>query len=278
MRRSRWLARLGSLLVLLALVVLVTDARADDPESAALFGAATLALKEGRAGDAVASFEALADRGVVDAAASYDRGLAYALRVRIGAESPGDLGRAAHCFEEAHDLARDAKLADDAARALVVVRSEIARRRTQAGLQVEVDPGRSLSRTLAGLLAEDTWAWTAVSASALLAIGLFVRWATREGRSRVTGGIVAGVAAPVLALSAAMTLAARHDRLDLREAIVVTSSARPVDERGLTVAGAAALPEGARVEVVESQGPLTRVRFGTREVWTSASALRDLAR
>jgi hypothetical protein len=281
MRRSTHLARLSPVLVLVALATLAAlaaHARADDPDPAALFTSASTALKEGRAGDAISSLESLADRGVVDAVASYDRGLAYAMRVRIGAELPGDLGRAAHGFEEAHDLTRDAKLADDAARALVVVRSEIARRRTQAGVQVEVDPGRSLSRTLAGLLAEDTWAWAAVTSSALLALGLFVRWATRERRSRVAGGIVAGVAAPALALSAAMTLAARHDRLDLREAVVVSAAARPVDERGLTIVGATALPEGARVEVVESQGSLARVRFGTREVWTTASALRDLAR
>ena len=278
MRRSRRLAALFPLVALVVLVAIAARARADDAAPSALFATATLALKEGRAGDAVAAFEALADQGVVDAVASYDRGLAYAMRVRIGAESPGDLGRAAHGFEEARDLTHDSKLADDAARALVVVRSEIARRRTRAGQPVEVDPGRSLSRTLAGLLAEDTWAWAAVASSALLAIGLFVRWATRERRSRVTGGIVAGVAAPALALSAAMTLAARHDRLDLREAVVVTAAARPIDERGLTIAGAEALPEGARVEVVESQGARARVRFGTRELWTSASALRDLAR
>ncbi len=275
MRRRLHLARLAPLLVLVALA---SPARADDPDPAALFAAGSAALREGRAGDAIASLEALADRGVVDAAASYDRGLAYAMRVRIGAESPGDLGRAAQGFEEAHDLTRDSKLADDAARALVVVRSEIARRRTQAGVQVEVDPGRSLSRTLAGLLAEDTWAWAAVASSALLALGLFVRWATGERRSRVAGGIVAGVAAPALALSAAMTLAARHDRLDLREAVVVTAAARPVDERGLTVVGATSLPEGARVEVLESQGALARVRFGAREVRVPESALRALAR
>src|SRR5579864_4158247 len=56
----------------------------DDPN--ALFGAATAALGEGRATEAIADLEALADRGVVDPVASYDRGLAYAMRVRIGAE------------------------------------------------------------------------------------------------------------------------------------------------------------------------------------------------
>ena len=53
----------------------------DDP--AVLFASAVAALHEGRAGDGVADLEALADRGVVDPVASYDRGLAYAIRGRV---------------------------------------------------------------------------------------------------------------------------------------------------------------------------------------------------
>jgi len=283
MPRTSLIARPLSLVVLAFTLALPGRALAEaaprsEPDPAALFTAATQALHEGRPGDAIASLESLADRGIVDAAASYDRGLAYAMRVRIGAEVPGDLGRAAQGLEEARDLARDARLADDAAKALGVVRSEIARRRARANEPVEVDPGRSLSRALAGLLAEDTWAWAAVAASALLALGLLVRWAAGERRARVTGGIVASVAAPALALSIAMTLAARHDRLDLREAVVVAPAARPVDDRGITVAGATPLPEGARVEVIETQGTLAHVRFGTREAWIAAGVLRELAR
>jgi hypothetical protein len=268
---------LGFLAALLVLLTCTSPARAED-DPAALFAQATQALKEGRAGDAIASFEALADRGVVDPVASYDRGLAYATRVRIGAEVPGDLGRAAHGFEEARDLSRDSRLTEDATHALTVVRSEVARRRTRAGQPVEVDPGRSLTRTVASLLPEDTWAALAVASSALLALGLFVRWLARAHRLRVACGVAAGVAAPALAVSIAMTLAARHDRLGLREAVVVTSSARPIDERGIAVAGATPLPEGARVEVIEARGPWTRVRFGSIEASVTAGTLRDLAR
>ena len=268
---------LASLIALIALLSCAASAYAQD-DPGALFAQGTRALKEGRAGDAIGSFEALADRGVVDPVASYDRGLAYATRVRIGAEVPGDLGRAVHGFEEARDLSRDARLTDDATRALTVVRSEVARRRTRAGQPVEVDPGRSLARTVSSLLAEDTWAALAVGSSALLALGLFVRWLSGSPRLRVACGVASGVAAPMLAVSIAMTLAARHDRLGLREAVVVTSTARPTDERGITLAGASALPEGARVEVVEARGPWTRVRFGAIEASVAAGALRDLAR
>ena len=262
---------------LLCSCLLSRPALADD-EQGALFASATKALHEGRAGDAIASFESLADEGVVDAVASYDRGLAYAMRVRIGAEIPGDLGHAAHGFEEARDLSHDPKVTDDAAQALAVVRGEIARRRVRAGEPVEVDPGRSLARSLAGLLPESVWSFLGAGFSAALAAGLFARWLGRRPRTRIAGGVVASVAAPALALAVGMTLAAHHDRWTLREAVVVAPGARPNDPRGIAVPGAAPLPEGARVEIVEPHGASTRVRFGATEAWISSSTLRELAR
>jgi hypothetical protein len=267
----------AALLVAMLVSVFAGVARADD-DTAALFAAAVASLHDGRAADAIAELEALADRGQVDAVASYDRGLAYAMRVRIGAEVPGDLGRAVHGLEEARDLSRDPRLVDDASHALTVVRSEIARRRTRAGEPVEVDPGRSLARTVAGLLSEDVWALSAAVSSAALALGLFVRWLARAARVHAAGGVLAGVAVPVLAVSLAMTLASRHDRATLREAVVVAAGAKPIDERGFALAGSTPLPEGARVEIVEAHGAWTRVRFGSLDARVASSALRGLAR
>ncbi|MBV9949056.1 MAG: hypothetical protein JOZ69_19565 [Myxococcales bacterium] len=249
--------------------------RAQD-EPSALFSAGAKALREGRPVDAIASLEALADRGVVDAAASYDRGLAYAMRVRIGAEMPGDLGRAAHGFEEARDLARDSGLAADAAGALGAIRSEVARRRMRAGQPMEVDPGRSLARTVAGLLGENGWCAIAALASAALGIGFFVRWLAGGRRLKVAGGMAAGVAFPVLAVAVLMTLGARHDRANLREAVVVSPSARPSDERGFAAAGGVPLPEGARVEVLGTSGSVSRIRFGAVQTWVASNALRPI--
>jgi hypothetical protein len=261
--------------ILVCLVVVCAGAKADESVPA-LFATASTALVEGRAGDAVAAFEALADRGVVDPVASYDRGLAYALRVRVGAEQPGDLGRAAHGFEEARGLSRDPKLVDDASRALTVVRSEVARRRLRGGQPPAVEPGRSFGYTVAGLLSEDSWAVLSALASFVLAAALFVRWLAPRSRLTVSASVMCGVAAPVVLLGAAMTLAVRHDRLGLREGVVV-GPARPLDERGLTVAGDPPLPEGARVELVDAHGGLQRVRFGTVDVWLPAEAIRELA-
>jgi hypothetical protein len=263
--------------VALSILAWSGGARAID-QATDFFTSATTALHEGRPGDAIASFEALADRGVIDAVASYDRGLAYAARVRIGAEMAGDLGRAAHGFEEARELSHDPGLIDDASRALSLIRSEVARRRMRAGDPVEVDPGRSLARTVARLLAEDTWSVIAAGSSAMLAVCLLVRWLARARRVRVFGGVAAGVAAPVLVFSVTMTLAARHDRTRIHEAVVVAANARPSDERGVTVLGAAPLPEGARVEVVDSRGTLSRVRFGVIDAWVASGAVRELTR
>jgi hypothetical protein len=264
--------------VLMALLLgAAHEARGDD-DTGQLFADGAKALHEGRASDAIADFEALADRGLVDAVASFDRGLAYASRIRIGAEVPGDLGRAAHGFEEARDLTRDGKLADDATTALTVVRSEVARRRTLAGQSVEVDPGRSLGRTVADLVSEDTWSAMAAAASATLALGLFLRWLATERRVRVGGGVAAGLAVPAILLAVAMILVSRHDRLALHEAVLVTSGARPSDARGVVLPGATPLPEGARVELVEARGAWARVRFGALDAWVPTTALRDLAR
>jgi hypothetical protein len=282
MSASRGSSAIGGPAVCACVVVLASvlgasgTARSDD--AAALFASGAQALHDGRVGDAIDALEAYADRGIVDPAASYDRALAYAERVRIGAEKAGDLGRAAQGFEEAHELSRDPKLIADAERGLVAVRGEVARRRLRAGQPVEVDPGPSLSRTLAGLLVEDTWAVLALVASAALGLGLFVRWLGRHPRVGVAGGVLAGVAGPVLAFALAMTAAARHDRLSLVEAVIVSSAARPIDERGVTIPGSTAMPEGARVEVVRQEGALTRVRYGALDAWLPAETLRQLAK
>jgi hypothetical protein len=128
------------------------------------------------------------------------------------------------------------------------------------------------------LLPEALWSAMAVALSLSLAAGLFARTWGGRARMRIAGGVVASVAAPALAVAVGMTLAARHDRWSLREAVVVAPGARPTDLRGLVVPGGTPLPEGARVEVVESRGASTRVRFGAIDAWVPSGTLRELAR
>jgi hypothetical protein len=247
-------------------------------DDGALFAQATAALRDGRPGDAIATYESLADHGVVDAAVSFDRGLAYAARVRLGSEVPGDLGHAAHGFEEARELATDPRLADDATRALAIVRGEVAHRRARSGESVPIEHGAPLARAVAHLLSEDAWAGASMGASVMLGLALFARWLASSRRGRIGASVAAGVASLVLALAVAMTLGARHDRRYLSEAVVIVESARPCDERGLAIPNATPLPEAARVEIIDTRPGFTRVRWGPTDAWVASSALRPLAR
>jgi hypothetical protein len=272
--------------ICLVLFLFVAGAAQGQPASPAvaetsdesLFEAATQALHDGRPSDATADLEALGDRGVVDAAVSFDRGLAYAERIRAGGEQPGDLGRAAQGFEEARTLSPNNALAVDASRALALVRAEVARRRARAGEPVELEPGASLGRTIVHALPEDAWSVAATATSAVLGIALFVRWLVRGRRGRIGGTLVAVIAAPVLVLTALAAAVARDNRLHLREGVLVSASARPSDERGIVRSGATPLPEAARVEIVEAKPGWTRVRWGALDAWVPSPAVRPLAR
>jgi hypothetical protein len=261
----------------LAVAFVSSPARATG-ETDALFTSGTAALADGRPGDAIADLEALADRGVVDTAASFDRGLAYANRVRIGAEQPGDLGRAAHGFAEARDLTRDPAIARDAGNALILLRSEVARRRARAGDPIELETGVTLGRAIIELLPENAWAGLAIAASLALGIGLFARGAVSDRRQKVAATVVAAIAAPLLVGSAVLTLGARSERLHLVEGIVVAATARPADDQGIAISGAAQLPEAARVEILGDRPGWVRVRRGNQLAWLPSQAVRVLAR
>ncbi|HEY1955807.1 MAG TPA: hypothetical protein VGH28_09340 [Polyangiaceae bacterium] len=250
---------------------------AEEPsETKKLFDDGVHALQQERPNEAIASFEALADRGVVDATASYDRGLAYALRVHMNAEQPGDLGRAAHGFEEARELSNDSRLASDAESALASIRSEVARRKAREGVTVDMEQRASPWRTLSQLLGENAWAAVAVGFSILLGAGLFARWLAEASRARAGAAIAIAVSAPMLVVAAALARTARHDRLYLREAVVVSPSVRPSDSHGIALPQAPVLPEAARVEVVDQNGGWTEVRWGGLHGWVPAATLRTI--
>jgi len=259
-------------------VVSARGAPEDAADTKKLFDDGVHALQLERPNEAVASFEALADRGVVDAVASYDRGLAYALRVRMAAEQPGDLGRAAHGFEEARTLSSDPRLVSDAEAALATVRAEVGRRKAREGVRVDVEQRSSLWRSLSHSLGENAWAAIALASALALGVGLFIRWLAEGSRARAGAAIAIVAAAPTLVLAAALARTARHDRLYLREAVVVSTSARPSDSHGIVLPQATPLPEAARVEIVEQNGGWTEFRWGALEAWVPTATLRPLAK
>ncbi len=282
--RARWkraksvIAHLGvTLSLLLAVLLAPRAAHADELDD--LFARGRDALAAGRPADAITDFEALADRGVVDANVSFDRGLAYAERVRLGGEQTGDLGRAAHGFEEARGLTRDAKLEADATRALETVRAEVARRRARAGASVDLEQSSSLGESIVHLLPEDVWALLALIASVATGLALFLRGRVKRPRLRVAATIVVAVAAPLTLACAGITRAAAVERATRVDGVIVSPTARPSDARGIALPRTDPLPEGARVRVLSAEGtPWTEVRWGALDAWVPAGAVRRLSR
>jgi hypothetical protein len=262
----------------IAILLFAVPAHADETDD--LFRDANAALAAGKPGEAIASFEALGDRGVVDPVVSYDRGLAYAARVRAGSEQLGDLGRAAHGFEEARELTKDRALARAAENALAIVRSEVARRRSRSGDPVEIEHGFSLGRAIVELLPENAWATLAGIVAIALSIAIVARRIFTTGRARVAATTAGAIAGGLLAVTALLAWAARDARLHLREGVIVVPNARLLDAKHIAIEGKAALPEGARVQVhVESEnGGFTRIELGHAEGFVPTSAVLLLSK
>jgi hypothetical protein len=262
-------------------------ARADEPQAtvedqdpATVFREATDALAGERPTDAITKLESLSDKGVVDAVASFDRGLAYARRVRAGAgaEQAGDLGRAAHGFEEARELTRDPALADEATRALVAVRAEVARRRARSGEPVDLEHGVSLGRSIVGLLPENVWALLAIALTCVLTIAIVVRSRVTLARAKVAATTTCAVSGALLALTALCAWAARDARLNLREGVVVAPNARLLDERHVVRDAVAPIAEATRVRIIDEGGGYSRVSVAGNEGWLASSAVLPIAK
>jgi hypothetical protein len=250
----------------------------EDTNPAALFRAATDALGGDRPVEAIAKLEALGDRGVIDPVVSYDRGLAYAGRVRAGAEQPGDLGRAAHGFEEARELSHDSALVDDATKALADVRAEVAHRRSRSGDPIELESGLSLGRSIVKLLPENVWALLAALSSLALSVGIVLRAKARVRRLKVAGTTTSAVAAGLLVLFSLILAEARNVRLRVHEAVVIAPSTRLLDDKHVAMPSVAALPEGARVELLDESSEFAHVQAGRSRGFLPSSALLPLAK
>jgi hypothetical protein len=249
-----------------------SPARPGGKSSEVLFQQATAALGKGEYSAAIDLFESLADAGFAHPDASYNRGLAYVMRVRARADRPGDLGRAAAAFEEAL-LMRPADA--EAERALDLVRAEVTRRRSRRAKDA-VDVRPTLDRLLVGLASEQTWGLAAVLASVLFAAGLALR-RRPAGPVHVAGSVLAPTAAVALLALIPLAYKARDLRLRTRPGVIVAPEIYLTDETGRALGGDP-IPEAASVETAGRQGSLLHVRWGAREGWVPASSVRLLAR
>lgn len=260
----------------LALSCVATPAPAQTPEE--LFRQGVSALQRGADDDAIAHFELLADRGFVHPDASFNRAAAYVQRASSKAARPGDLGRAAAALSETLLLRPTDEVAEAA---LERVRSEIARRRAREGAAALMLQKR-LSRAVVELVPENVWALSAAAGAFFLTVGLAVLRVARKPQLRLAALTTASFAALVLLTAGPLTAAARHYRHTLTPAVVVAPEARLLDAQGAPVAnkqgsaGVVALPEGARVDIVEQRGSLVRVAWGTVEGFVTHGQLRVL--
>ena len=254
------------------------EAAAESTDPKALFQAATDALAGDRPTLAIAKLEALGDRGVVDPVVSYDRGLAYAGRVRAEAEQPGDPGRAAHGFEEARELSHDSGLVADATTALAAVRAEVAKRRARGGDPIELEHGVSLGRSIVKLLPKNVWAILAALSSLALTVGIVLRARAQVRRLKVAGTTTCVIAGGLLVVLALVVQSARDIRLHVREAVVIAPATRLLDEKHVALLSVAPLPEGARVQLLDEGSDFAHVVAGRAVGWLPSSAIVPMAK
>ncbi len=241
--------------------VVVGVAHAQPAATTGAFESGVAALAAGQADEAIAHFERMANAGVVDASVSFDRGLAYALRLTQSDPKASDFGQAIAAFEEANALANDATLRDRADHAADAVRGELARKRHREGASTTFEPAPSLAERSVDLLPE--WAWFAVAClfallallPALAAVPRALRWPLR---------LAWLLALP--ALACAWTVRGRAERYG--RAVVVVESARLLDEEsGRPLADSEPLACGALITIE----PL-----GATELRVHAAGIRGL--
>ncbi|MCA9631822.1 MAG: hypothetical protein KC766_29410 [Myxococcales bacterium] len=249
-----------------------------DASNRELFHSAARALGQGSFDTAIDELELLADRGFVHPDASFDRGVAYSRRAETRQVQPGDYGRAAAAFQECLRLRPGDS---EAARALAAVEGQITRRRSREGREPVV-VNASLSRAVVNLVSEDTWALLAALSALALSVGLGLRLWSRSPRTRFSGGVAAAVAGVALLLFGVLTFSSRHFRVTTRPAVIVATEARLLDVQGRPLPKTArieleAIPEGALVWILERNGSLARIEWGTTEGWVAVHQLQPLA-
>lgn len=256
---NRWRRWTRAALAAVTLTLACPGPASAEDDAPIRFAKASAALAEERVEEAIAELEALADRGVRDAAVSFNRGLAYAHRVRLGREVSGDLGRAVFAFEEARRLTRDEGTTGDCAQALEEIRAEIARRRAHAGEPGDLAAERTPWWSAVHVASEGTWSALAALASVVATAAVVGLALARGRRVRValyTGG---SLAATMLLVTLPLALGARHERTSVVDAVIIGDRTRLAGPDHVALPDRPSLPEGSRVRIEERSGGWVRV-------------------
>lgn len=237
------------------------------------FSRATKALEAKNPGEAIQELERLADDGIVDPSASFDRGLAYAMRAAIDPR-PGDLGRAIHGFEEAADLSGAPEIEKVARGTSHTLKQEIAKRNSRNGVTVGVEPARTVDRAIARALPENAWAGLTLGLSWLATVAIALT-TTKRRSAAVAIALSASLLASMCALC---TWFARRERLIYQEGIVIAELAHPEDESRRNLPTEYPLPEGTRLLILDERGSRVKVRLVARDAWVARSAVLPITK
>lgn len=232
--------------------------------------------------DAIASFESLCDRGYVDAAASFNRGLAYAQRISFDRESPGDHGQALAALIECEELAPDSSLGAKAHAAAIKVRLDAQRVRGEKGLEPVTEPAPTLRASI-----RDTFSPFALRAVMLLAsltgALLLIYASQRNGTAQRFLLAMAGISITLTFAFYTLHNELQQHRGAYTSAVVVTPEARLQDarfERGVVGQEAAPtiVPEGSRIFVRrDDSAAFVDIEWGRVRGKLARNALRLLA-
>ena len=155
-----------------------------------------------------------------------------------------------------------AALVADATTALEAVRAEVAHRRSRAGDPIELEHGVSLGRSIVKLLAGERVGDPRRRLLARARGGHRLRATRRDAAPAASPARRPARSRAVCSSFASRLEAARDVRLHVRDAVVIAPSTRLLDDKHVALhLGRAALPEGARVQLLD-EGAGLRARLG----------------
>lgn len=215
-------------------------------------------LNEERYGEAIRETEAAADRGVVDADLSFNRGLAYLRRAQTSGAESGDLAQAAAGFAEALAL----RPGDgEAERGLEQARLQIAQDRSQTDTTPDSSNLGLLERVLETLPPLVLFV-ISVLGSLTLSIGLWLLSSPRDSL-KMSGGIVS-VVGTLFLVPSLFFAGLRHIVFhESQVAVVVAQGAEVVDASGRRIPGRLSYRKGTLLYLGPTEGGLVPlVNFG----------------
>ncbi len=234
------------------------------------FEMARSALDGGDYEKAISIFEKLEDLGVRNASLSFNRGLAYTLRVhKTGKGKPGDLGKAAAAFEESLHL-NPKNL--NAVAALEKIRKTVDLKLFRANITVK-HRSKPISQVIAFMFPFEVWGVISLCASILVMIGLIFRKSTQHFQ-HLLGTVIFPFSLLIGSIGFSFMMYSKYLKDNTKIGVVISDTAEILDENG--VSSSQILPETSRVECLEYKGRLMKIRWEGSTGWVLISTIKQI--